>query len=260
MQSRDFMSSLAVISRDGQQRVLDHPTESGKTRVAAMFGGLEDLFFLVGKSPTKGASRCGLRPRAECSPRQDRSIHTPTFLTGSAIGANDGEPAGTVRMAKGDRRHRRRPATPMVVIERLGRSTVPVGQGGGLCLPGRSGEWIGVVDGNDVSVVKIGPDGLSDRLLLGRHEGDPPTRQGVRGRSPRAFSRDRPPGRARSDSGMSTGDRAPTIVEGPSDLRRLGSRTTGPTFLLAGPARRSRWRIIGSGRSTRLDIRLPAPT
>ena len=48
VQTHDFMSSFAVISRNGQQRVMDHPSESGKSRWGVYFGGLEDTFFLNG--------------------------------------------------------------------------------------------------------------------------------------------------------------------------------------------------------------------
>jgi WD40 repeat protein len=44
--------------------------------------------------------------------------------------------------------------------------------GGGVCVPRMTGEWLGVIEGNDVSIVDIGPQGLSQKRLLGRHEGD----------------------------------------------------------------------------------------
>ena len=38
-------------------------------------------------------------------------------------------------------------------------------------MPSNSGGWLGLVEGNDVSVVRVSNVGLSERILLGRHEG-----------------------------------------------------------------------------------------
>ena len=42
------------------------------------------------------------------------------------------------------------------------------------CIPSASAQWLGVVDDNDISIVTIDADGLSDRIPIGRHEGDRP--------------------------------------------------------------------------------------
>ena len=63
MQLYPAKSSLAVISRDGPQRVFDHPSESGKSAVYARFGGAEDLFLSAALDDDLG--RIGLWSAAE---------------------------------------------------------------------------------------------------------------------------------------------------------------------------------------------------
>jgi WD40 repeat protein len=57
--------------------------------------------------------------------------------------------------------------------ERLGehRMTVPFPPGDGCCMPD-AGDWFAMVSNNRVSVTDIGPGGLSEPRLLGRHEGE----------------------------------------------------------------------------------------
>jgi WD40 repeat protein len=49
--------------------------------------------------------------------------------------------------------------------------TLPDDGPAGHCMPWATGEWIGVVEGNDVSVIDIEETGLSARRPLGRHDG-----------------------------------------------------------------------------------------
>ena len=50
--------------------------------------------------------------------------------------------------------------------ERLGtlHKTIPEGWGHGVCMPRQTGEWLGVVDGNEVSIVRVGRHGLGALL------------------------------------------------------------------------------------------------
>jgi WD40 repeat protein len=101
---------------------------------------------------------------------------------------------------------------------------------GGICIPTASQDWIGVVEGNEVSIVKVGDDGLSDRLALGRHEGD--LHQGC-GADPL--------GRlllTRTESGQLrlwdvTGQRRPTNFDGPQGIDAFEFSRDGSYFWAA---------------------------
>jgi DNA-binding winged helix-turn-helix (wHTH) protein/WD40 repeat protein len=175
VQARDFMSSLAIISRDGKQRVLDHPTDSGKTRVVALFGGSEDIFLSWGAHTDAGRialwSASEGRLLASAKPVNEPALN---FYRGG-IGANAENPRGlfilpkdglvTIAALRTDGHHK--------VLGTL-RVTDPDRQvrRGGFCMPLASGEWLGLVEGRKVSIVRVGRNGLSDQLPLGRHEGD----------------------------------------------------------------------------------------
>jgi len=172
VQSHDFMSSLAVISRNGLQRVMDHPTDSGKTRVRGFFGGPEDLFFSRGFSTDTGRIALWSAPEARLLASAN-PVDDPDHTEAWAIGSRTGNPRAAFVMAKGkiitvdalytNGDHKRLGEIPM---------TIPVDKGGSFCKPPALGEWFGIVEGNDISIVRVGDDGLSDRLLLGRHEGN----------------------------------------------------------------------------------------
>ena len=235
VQSHDMMSSLAVISRDGMQRVMDHPTESGKTRLGAYFGGSEELFFSRGHSTDAGRVALWSAPEGRLL-ASAKPVDDPDFNPAWAIGAKAGNPRAVFVMAKDgllsfyaldtDGGH-----------EQLGESrmTVPVGQRiGPGCMPRVSGEWFGVVEGNNVSIVRVGDDGLSDRLLLGRHEGDL-----------HQTCRADPLGRFLVTATRSgeiklwdvSGERAPATVDIQSRLRGLGPSKDGSHFLAVASSR-----------------------
>ena len=176
VQSHDMMSSLAVISRDGTQRIVDVPAESDKTRTHAFFGALEDIFVTLGGPSKAEEGRISLysapegRLLATAKPVDDANPYYQYW----AIDAATGNPRAVFVFGKED----------LVTVdalytdgghERLGEFhlAAPVGEGAAFCMPEASSEWLGVVEGNDVSIVQIRNDGLSDRRLLGRHEGDP---------------------------------------------------------------------------------------
>jgi len=170
VQSHDFMSSLAVISRSGEQRVMDHPSESRSLRLIVSFQGADDIFFSTGA--VTDARRFALwsasegRLLASTQPVEDAPLSWP------AISAHGENPRALFMLGKGN----------LVTFEalnsdgsheRLGeyRMTNPAGEGGG-CMPSATGDWFAVPDGNEVYVFRIGANGLSEPQLLGRHEGD----------------------------------------------------------------------------------------
>ena len=173
VQTHDFTSSLAVISRSGLQRVMDHPTESGTTRVGAAFGGAEDIFVSAGSSSDAGRIALWSAPEGRLL-ASARPLGDTGSVGGYAVsGADTERPRGVFAVGTGD----------LVTVdalhidgshEKLGelRLTVPAGQGGDYCLDPASGDWLAVVDRNEVSVLRVGERGLTDRRLLGRHEGD----------------------------------------------------------------------------------------
>ncbi len=176
VQSHDFMSSLAVISRDGVQKVMDHPSETGTARVRASFSGAEDIF------PSMGWDSSERGRIALWSASEGRLLATATQIDefefgswgGFAVIDGDAEkPRAISAMGKED----------LVTVdalhidgshERLGefRLAGPPGQFGRCCLDQASGAWLAVVEDNEVSVLEVEENGLSNRRLLGRQEGE----------------------------------------------------------------------------------------
>ncbi len=173
VQTHDFTSSLAVISRSGLQRVMDHPTGSGTTRVWAAFGGAEDIFVSAGSYSDTGRIALWSAPEGRLL-ASARPLGDTDSVGGYAVsGADTERPRGVFAIGKGD----------LVTVdalhidgshEKLGelRLRAPAGQGGDYCLDQTSGDWLAVVERNEVSILRVGERGLSDRRLLGRHEGD----------------------------------------------------------------------------------------
>ena len=171
VQSHDSMSSLAVISRNGLQRKLDHPTESGTTRVEA-FGGAGGLFPSLGLGGDLGRtalwSASEGRLLATTKQLNDfNSVVAPVVDLDSAkpralfvLGSGDLVSVGALYVDGRDE-----------ILGEFHLTTAP-GQRSAYCLDQASGDWLAVVDDNEVSVLTIGDGGLSDRRLLGRHEGD----------------------------------------------------------------------------------------
>jgi WD40 repeat protein len=166
VQTHDFMSSLAIISRDGQQRFLDHPTDSGAKRVMLSFGASENFF--VTEEFGNDSDWIGLWSASEgrllASAKQ---VDDSDFFFSRLVGTDTGKPRALFVWGKGG----------LVTVEALHRdgSLERVGEfrvkeGTRICLDKRSGDWL-VVEDNHVSVLRFRDSGLSDRRLLGRHEG-----------------------------------------------------------------------------------------
>jgi WD40 repeat protein len=95
----------------------------------------------------------------------------PRYGSFGGLGANAERPRALFVFAEGGH--------PLVVSleadgshRRLGTLPIEPRTEGDVCLPTASQDWLGVVEGNEVSIVGIGDDGLTERLPLGRHEGD----------------------------------------------------------------------------------------
>jgi len=172
VQSHDYTSSLAIISHDGVQKTLDHPSGSGTTRSIAGFGNTEDVFSSTGFHADRG--RIALWSASEGR------------LLASALQMDKPDPRRGLPIIRGDSRRPRAvsamPKNDLVTIdalyvdgshERLGEvlTTPPPGQKVRVCLDQMSGEWLALVEGNEISTLWIGDEGLSDRRHLGRHEG-----------------------------------------------------------------------------------------
>ncbi len=166
--------SLVLVSRTGEQRVVPFPPGTGKIRTPrTKFGAEEDLFLSeadlfaeVGEPIVLWSAPEG-RVLASAQPADDSEL-----LRGRAIFADEGGPLALFTRDDGDLVHVET-LRPDGLHKRLGmiRMTIPEGGSRGLCMPRKSGEWLGVVEGNEVSVVGVGRDGLTQKRLLGRHEG-----------------------------------------------------------------------------------------
>jgi WD40 repeat protein len=166
VQSHHNTSSLTVISRDGLQRVLDHPTDTGGTTVFARFGGRDNEFVshISGRVALWSAPDAQLLATAHIV--DDPEGHV---LNHSGIGGESAALRGMFVMPEGN-------LVRAVVLYPDGRNgllgTIEIEEGGRSCIPWATAEWFGLVEGNDVSIVRIGESGISDRILLGRHRGE----------------------------------------------------------------------------------------
>ena len=172
VQSHDYTSSLAIISRDGVQKTIDQPSGSGTNRWRAYFGSAGDIFSSKGFNTDSG--RIALWSASEGR------------LLASAVQMDVPDLRGDFPVISDDSRRPRAVSTTakddLVTIdalyvdgghERLGEvlMTAPPGQRKRFCLDRRSGGWLALVEGNEVSTVWIGDGSLSHRRHLGRHEG-----------------------------------------------------------------------------------------
>ena len=102
VQEHDQLSSLAVISRTGDQQVLDIPMNSGKTRFSAGFGGRNDLFFTVGYHTDQGRLGLWSAPErsllANAKPIEDPAVD----IRGIAIAADESEGRALFMMGLGN--------------------------------------------------------------------------------------------------------------------------------------------------------------
>jgi WD40 repeat protein len=179
----DRPGPLTVISRNGEQRVMDRPPDWGSGYMGAWFGRRNELFWSRGVKADRGRlgfwSAAEARLLATAKPIEDLEC----FL-GAAVPARSEEARAlfmlghgdllTIEALNADGSHQRlgeHAMTNPILGEEFGFPlTKTVGQGSG-CLAG-TGEWFAVVDGNEVFVVDIEPGGLSEPRLLGRHGGD----------------------------------------------------------------------------------------
>jgi WD40 repeat protein len=224
---------LAVISRNGLQRVMDDSTGSGVLNLEPYFGGHEDILLALGPYGSGKEGRIALwsalegRLLATAKPVDDPENY---FVHGWGIGTDTKEPRALFALVKGDQltvhalhadgRH-----------EQLGRlrMTVPASQGAGYCVPTASAEWVGLVEGNEVSILRVEDGRLSDRVPLGRHEGDL-----------HPFCDADPLGRfllTVAQSGEirlwdATGERAPTSIDGPRNFGYSALSSDGSLFFV----------------------------
>ncbi len=168
VQSHHVSSSIAVISRTGGQRVLDHPTESGTTWVWGRFRLDEDLFLSFGHDSDLGRFALWSAPEGRLLATA-KPIEDPQMIWGHVMASHDGIPKALLMVGKGD----------LVTIEalnadgsheRLGeyRLSTPVTESQG-CIP-LNGEWFAIQDGDEIYVVDISAEGLSEPRLLGRDD------------------------------------------------------------------------------------------
>jgi len=114
--------------------------------------------------------------------------------------------------------------------QRLGILQIDFRSQGGICIPTASQDWLGVVEGNDVSIVRVGDDGLSDRLPLGRHEGDllRECMADPLGRSLLTWT-----GSGQIRLWDVTGERQPTSIDGPPGIHTIRFSDDGSYFWAA---------------------------
>ena len=173
VQVHDFMSSVSVISRNGRQRSMDLPTESGKSRARTSFGGWENVFFSKGTFGDKGHMALWSAPDGRLLWSTNLVDDPPDYSLFATTGTGPEDGHALLVMVKGT----------LITVdavrpgngdERLAEIHMkyPYSEGGYPCTPRATGEWLGLVEGNDISIVRVGDHGLSDRVLLGRQEGD----------------------------------------------------------------------------------------
>jgi WD40 repeat protein/tRNA A-37 threonylcarbamoyl transferase component Bud32 len=172
-QSEFEEGDLVIVSRNGEQRVVALPAGSGYD-VSTMFGAAEDYFITEASrfsetghlialwSAPEGQVVASARPTGESEQLKGKAIFSDAEGTVALFTRRSGELV-QVETLRPDGRH-----------ERLGaiRIVIPAGEFGGVCVPPMTGEWLGLVEGNEVSIVRVGRDGLSEKRLLGRHEGN----------------------------------------------------------------------------------------
>jgi len=174
VQTHEASNTMHIIGRDGSQRLVERPSETGKTRSNVWFRDHRDLFVSNGDGSDLGrvalwsASEGRLLAAGELQ-------HAFDYGPLVAIVGDDGASRALLTTFGGgelvsvdalyaDGRH-----------EQIGQIHLetPIAEGSRLCMP-RSSPWLALVDGREVSVVEIGASGLSERRLLGtRAEGDP---------------------------------------------------------------------------------------
>jgi len=234
VQSIDMASSLAVVSRDGTRRVLDHPTESGTTRVShAVFGDRSDIFLSWAYFTDAGRVALWSAPEARLLASAQPMVDPDVYGRRGGIGRNTKEGRAIVAMAKDD----------VLTIEGLyadGRQQTlgsirlkkPAGKEANFCIPRASGEWLGLVEGNEVSIVRIGADGLSERFQLGWHNGDLIAYCQADPSGHFLFTATRTGGIKRWDA---SGDVPPTIIDGPSGIAGFRISKDGSHFVAFEP-------------------------
>jgi WD40 repeat protein len=174
VQSRDLSSSLGVISRDGQIRVVAQPGQSTTLRIETEFGELDDVFLSQGSRDGGNTARFGIWSASE-----GRLLASAPPIEGwdsegwPVIDADSTRPRALFAKGRQD----------LVIFEtlyvdgahqRLGelRLRAPPGDHADYCLDPASGDWLALVEYNVVSVVRVGEREISNRQPLGRHEGD----------------------------------------------------------------------------------------
>jgi DNA-binding winged helix-turn-helix (wHTH) protein/WD40 repeat protein len=173
IQAQDSSSSMAIISRDGTQRVVDHPSETGDTRTTPYFSGFSDLFCSRERNVKSPFFAFWSAPEGQLLAATKLLPDANTSGGPPVINKNNGRPRALFAQGKKN----------LVVVHSLHADgtnkmlgefsmEVPDGTQGHYRLDPASGDWLAVVEGKQISVIEIGDDGLSERQPLGRHEGD----------------------------------------------------------------------------------------
>jgi WD40 repeat protein len=232
VQSHEQMSSISIISSDGRQKTLDHPSQTGSTTCFAIFGGHEDVFLSWGGTSDWG--RIGLwsategRMLATAKPVENPGM----FGLVGGLGAEAEKPRAFFVFAE----EGHLPVDSLDTADghlRLGLLQIDPRSRGGICIPRGSQDWIGVVDGNEVSIVRVVDGGLSDPIPLGGHEGDlvQTCKTDPLGRSLVTWTEQ---GQMRHWD--STGQRKPTDFNGPSGIHDSRFSSDGSFFWAAAPS------------------------
>ena len=176
VQGNEFSSSMTIIRRDGSQRVVDAPSDTGTTRIGAYFQNSQDLFVSAGSATDAGqfalwSAREGRLLAA--TRRRDPLVYGP-----DQIAITTGDQESRALFATTDA------AGEVVAVDALyadGRHEsvgqiqlqIPVAQGSRLCMAPALPR-LALVDGREVSVVNVGHD-LSSRRHLGRRMAGAPS-------------------------------------------------------------------------------------
>ncbi len=174
VQSHDFSSSLAVISRQGEQRVFDHPSATGTARVQAHFPGLGDLVFSMEEATgITGAARFAMWDASEgrlLATTERRFDYGPWDI---AV-VDEGLSQRRAILAVGDQEIKLSTLSSDGSIKDLGeiRLRDESGELNDYCLDPARAIWLAVIQGDMVWISDIVEGQVLPRRLLGRHKGD----------------------------------------------------------------------------------------
>ncbi len=171
VQTQDASNLITIISRDGTQYERENPS-GVTTRYRVVSSGRDDLFFTTGGFEESGRLSLWSAPEARLLATM-KPVEGPDWQADPVLDEDSGATRGlgafltddlvTVHVLNQDGSH-----------ERLGEYRLTSPPENRLCLEfdPSSGDWLSLVDGNDVMVIDIERDGLSEPRRLGRHDGE----------------------------------------------------------------------------------------